>query len=92
VRPHLDRYRLQVLHPQLKLSETVNITNYCSGEGPDRNQEQWLLMDKLRQIVDSMFEGIAAHVQISRQRPKQEPDGAVFFLESEAGIPGQGFA
>lgn len=88
---YLDRYhRLQVLDPQLKLSETVNVTNYFSGEGPDRDQEQWLLMDKLRQIVDSKLKALPRTFRFPAGDPSMNPIEPFYFWSVRRAFLGKG--
>lgn len=78
---YLDRYhRLQVTDTRLNLSETVDVTNYCSGEGPERSQEQWLLMDKLRQIVKPKLKALPSKFTFPTGDPSMDSNEPFYYM------------
>jgi len=88
---YLDRYhRLQVSDSRLNLSETVDVTNYCSGEGPDRNQEQWMLMDAVRRIVDGKSKSLPMRFYFPAKDPGMDEKEPFFFRSLRRAFLGKG--
>ncbi|HEX4808155.1 MAG TPA: hypothetical protein VH325_04455 [Bryobacteraceae bacterium] len=88
---YLDRYhRLQISDSRLSLSETVNVTNYCSGEAPERSQEQWLLTDKLRQIIDAKLKALPSRFKFPSGDPSMDPNEPFYFMSLRRAFLGKG--
>ena len=88
---YLDRYhRLQVTDARLNISETLNVTNYNSGDAPDRSQEQWILMDALRRIIDAKAKSLPAKFYFPNGDPTMNPREVFFFQSIRRTFLGKG--
>jgi hypothetical protein len=88
---YLDRYhRLQVTDAKLNISETLNVTNYNSGDAPDRSQEQWILIDALRRIIDPKAKSLPARFYFPNGDPTMNPLEVFFFQSIRRTFLGKG--